>query len=51
MKKILASILLVSSLQSCGRESMEEINTDPNSYYTTVPSSVLTILSEVWFAL
>ena len=42
MKKILASILLVSLLQSCGRESMEEINTDPNSYYTTVPSSVLT---------
>ena len=42
MKKILASILLVSLLQSCGRESMSEINTDPNSYYTTVPASVLT---------
>lgn len=42
MKKILASILLVSLLQSCGRESMSELNTDPNSYYTTVPASVLT---------
>ncbi len=42
MKKILASILLVSLLQSCGRESLEEINTDPNSFYSTVPSSVLT---------
>ena len=42
MKKILASILLVSLLQSCGRESMSELNTDPNSYYTTVPSAVLT---------
>ena len=42
MKKIIASIILVSLLNSCGRESMEEINTDPNSFYTTVPSSVLT---------
>lgn len=42
MKKILTSIVLVSLLQSCGRESMTELNTDPNSYYTTVPSSVLT---------
>ena len=42
MKKILASIILVSLLHSCGSESMEEINTDPNSFYTTVPSSVLT---------
>ncbi len=42
MKKILASIIMISMLQSCGRESMSEINTDPNSYYTTVPSSVLT---------
>lgn len=42
MKKILASILLVSLLQSCGRESMSEINTDPNSYYTTVPSTLVT---------
>lgn len=42
MKKILASVLLISLLSSCGRESMSEINTDPNSYYSTVPSSVLT---------
>ena len=42
MKKILASILLISLLQSCGRESMEELNTDPNSYYTATPASVLT---------
>lgn len=42
MKKIIASILLVSLLQSCGRESMSEINTDPNSYYTTVPSTLVT---------
>ena len=42
MKKILASILLISLLQSCGRESLEEINTDPNSFYTATPGSVLT---------
>lgn len=42
MKKILASIILVSLLHSCGSESMEEINTDPNSFYTTVPSSLVT---------
>ncbi len=42
MKKILASIILVSLLQSCGRESMSELNTDPNSYYTTVPASLVT---------
>lgn len=42
MKKILASIILISLLQSCGRESMTELNTDPNSYYTTVPASLVT---------
>ena len=42
MKKILASILLVTLLQSCGRESMSEINTDPNSYYTATPAALLT---------
>lgn len=42
MKKILASILLVTLLQSCGRESMSEINTDPNSYYTATPATLLT---------
>ena len=42
MKKILASIVLVSLLHSCGRESMTELNTDPNSFYTTTPSSLVT---------
>ncbi len=42
MKKILASILLVSLLNSCGRESMSEVNEDPNSFYTTVPSTLVT---------
>lgn len=42
MKKILMPFLLIGLLQSCGRESMEELNTDPNSYYTTVPSTLVT---------
>ena len=42
MKKIIASILFVSLLHSCGTESGEELNNDPNSYYTTVPSTTLT---------
>lgn len=42
MKKILVSILLISLLQSCRRESMTDTNTDPNSFYTTVPSTLVT---------
>lgn len=42
MKKILASIVLVSLLQSCGRESMSEVNTDPNSYYESSPPVLIT---------
>lgn len=42
MKKILATILLASVLSSCDNDSLTSINSDPNSYYTTVPSTTVT---------
>lgn len=42
MKKILASIMLVSLLQSCDNDRFTSINDDANSYYTTVPSTLVT---------
>ena len=43
MKKILASILLTATvLQSCDNEALTELNQDPNSYYTTVPITLVT---------
>ena len=42
MKKIIASLALFSVLQSCTDDGLTALNTDPNSYYTTVPSSVIT---------
>lgn len=33
---------MITLLQSCGRESMAEVNTDPNTYYTTTPAALLT---------
>lgn len=41
MKKILATVIMIASLQSC-KDNLTELNTDPNSYYTTVPSSLVT---------
>lgn len=41
MKKIIASALMISLLQSCSGD-FTDINEDPNSFYTTVPSTVLT---------
>ena len=42
MKKIIASLILVSLFQSCDRDTLTATNTDPNSYYTTVPSTLVT---------
>ncbi|MBS1548588.1 MAG: SusD/RagB family nutrient-binding outer membrane lipoprotein [Bacteroidetes bacterium] len=43
MKKILASIILTASvLQSCDNEALTDLNKDPNSYYTTVPITLVT---------
>lgn len=33
---------MVTVLQSCERDTLTALNTDPNSYYTTVPSSLIT---------
>ncbi|WP_312762345.1 SusD/RagB family nutrient-binding outer membrane lipoprotein [Epilithonimonas sp.] len=41
MKKILASLTAVFLLQACNGD-YTELNKDPNSYYTTVPSTLLT---------
>ncbi|WP_124640742.1 MULTISPECIES: SusD/RagB family nutrient-binding outer membrane lipoprotein [Amniculibacterium] len=42
MKKIFTTILVATLLQSCDNDALTEINSDPNSYYTTVPSTLLT---------
>lgn len=43
MKKIvIAFIALFTVLQSCEDDQLTALNTDPNSYYTTVPSSLVT---------
>lgn len=42
MKKIIASLILVSLFQSCDKDALTATNNDPNSYYTTVPSTLVT---------
>lgn len=42
MKKFIAIISAFVLLQSCDNDRLTEINQDPNSYYTTVPSTLLT---------
>lgn len=43
MKKIFATILIAATaLQSCDQDALTEMNTDPNSYYTTVPITLVT---------
>ena len=42
MKKIIATIILASVLSSCDKDTLTSIDTDPNSYYTTVPSTTVT---------
>ena len=43
MKKIFATIILTASvLQSCNSDTLSDMNTDPNSYYTTVPITLVT---------
>ena len=42
MKKIIASLILVSLFQSCDNDALTATNNDPNSYYTTVPSTLVT---------
>ena len=43
MKKIIIAFFALGTvLQSCERDNLTALNSDPNSYYTTVPSTLVT---------